>query len=66
MGFLPGPLLSFLMETLQFYVPGRVPSLSDWALNCGGSTLGDEPAYKDIPITADAIADAWTKVRTAR
>ena len=25
-GLLPGPLLSFLMETVQFYVPGRVPS----------------------------------------
>ncbi|MFG6467761.1 VanZ family protein [Roseateles sp. BYS87W] len=40
LGLLPGPVLSFLMETLQFYVPGRVPSLSDWALNSAGSTLG--------------------------
>ncbi|PZP28749.1 MAG: teicoplanin resistance protein VanZ [Roseateles depolymerans] len=40
LGLLPGPLLSFLMETLQFFLPGRVPSLSDWALNSAGSTLG--------------------------
>lgn len=40
LGLLPGPLLSFLMETLQFFVPGRVPSLSDLALNSVGSTLG--------------------------
>lgn len=40
LGLLPGPVLSFVMETLQFYVPGRVPSLSDWALNSAGSTLG--------------------------
>ena len=39
-GLLPGPLVSFLMETLQFYVPGRVPSLSDWALNSAGAALG--------------------------
>lgn len=40
LGLLPGPLLSFSMETLQFFLPGRVPSLSDWALNSAGSTLG--------------------------
>jgi VanZ family protein len=39
-GLLPGPLLSFTMETLQFFLPGRVPSLSDLALNSAGSTLG--------------------------
>lgn len=40
LGLLPGPLLSALMETLQFFLPGRVPSLSDWAFNSAGSTLG--------------------------
>lgn len=40
LGLLPGPLLSFAMETLQFFLPGRVPSLSDLALNSLGSTLG--------------------------
>lgn len=39
-GLLPGPALSLAMETLQFFLPGRVPSLSDWALNSAGSTLG--------------------------
>lgn len=40
LGLLPGPCLSFVMESLQFFLPGRVPSLSDWALNTAGSTLG--------------------------
>ncbi|MFG6485043.1 VanZ family protein [Roseateles sp. BYS78W] len=39
-GFMPWPLLSFTMETLQFFLPGRVPSLSDLALNSAGSTIG--------------------------
>ncbi len=40
LGFLPAPLLSLAMETLQFSLPGRVPSLSDWALNTAGGVLG--------------------------
>jgi VanZ family protein len=40
LGLLPWPLLSFLLETLQFFLPGRVPSLSDWALNSAGAGLG--------------------------
>ena len=40
LGLLLGPLLSFAMETLQFFLPGRVPSLSDLALNSAGGVLG--------------------------
>lgn len=35
-----GPLLSFSMEVLQNFLPGRVPSRSDWLFNSLGSTAG--------------------------
>ncbi len=34
------PLLSFSMETLQYFLPGRVPSLADFLLNSAGAALG--------------------------
>lgn len=37
---LPATLLSLLMETLQVYLPSRVPSNLDWVLNVAGATLG--------------------------
>eukprot|EP01137_Pigoraptor_chileana_P007434 Opistho-2@53024 len=40
LGLLPWPLLSLLMETLQYFLPGRVPSLADWLLNSAGAVLG--------------------------
>lgn len=40
LGLLPWPLLSLLMETLQYFLPGRVPSQVDWLLNSGGAVLG--------------------------
>lgn len=36
----PPLLLAYAMELLQYFVPGRVPSLADWALNSGGAALG--------------------------
>ncbi len=39
-GLFPWPALSMLMETLQYFLPGRVPSLSDWLLNSAGAILG--------------------------
>nr|WP_276598354.1 VanZ family protein [Roseateles koreensis] len=39
-GLLPAPALSFGMETLQYFLPGRVPSLLDWTLNVSGAWLG--------------------------
>lgn len=40
LGLLPWPLLSLLMETLQYFLPGRVPSAADWALNSAGALVG--------------------------
>ena len=37
---LPGPLISFGMEVLQNFLPGRVPSLSDWLFNSLGVLCG--------------------------
>ena len=34
------PLLSFAMESLQYLLPGRVPSLADWLLNSAGAWAG--------------------------
>jgi VanZ family protein len=38
--FCVGALLSVCMETLQNYLPQRVPSGLDWALNAAGTALG--------------------------
>jgi len=40
LGLLPGPALSFVLESLQYFLPSRVPALSDWLLNSGGAWLG--------------------------
>ncbi|MDI9331783.1 MAG: VanZ family protein [Alphaproteobacteria bacterium] len=39
-GWLTGCALSFLMESMQSYLPMRVPSQSDWLLNTLGAGLG--------------------------
>jgi VanZ family protein len=39
-GLLLPPALSFGMESLQYFLPGRVPSLGDWLLNSVGAWLG--------------------------
>ncbi len=40
LGLLPAPLLSYLLETVQFFLPSRVPSLADWLLNSIGAWSG--------------------------
>lgn len=40
LGLLLPAFLSFAMETLQYFVPRRVPSLLDWVLNAGGAAVG--------------------------
>lgn len=40
MGALAGAALSLVMESVQSYLPGRVPSVVDFALNAAGSGLG--------------------------
>lgn len=37
---LAGPLLSYVLETVQFFLPSRVPSLADWLLNSIGAWSG--------------------------
>jgi VanZ family protein len=39
-GLLCPPLLSFGMELLQYFLPGRVPSMLDWLLNSLGAVAG--------------------------
>ncbi len=60
LGLLPWPALSFLMETLQFFLPGRVPSLSDWALNSAGAALG-----LLLAVALDAVGglNRWQELR---
>lgn len=60
LGLLPWPLLSFAMETCQFFLPGRVPSLSDWALNSAGSTLG---ALFGVALNALGWLTHWQDLR---
>lgn len=60
LGLLPGPLLSFLMETLQFFLPGRVPSLSDLSFNALGSTLG---ALLGLVLNSLGGLQRWQDVR---
>ena len=40
LGLLPGPVLSYALETVQFFLPSRVPSLADWLLNSMGAWAG--------------------------
>lgn len=40
LGVLPAPLLSYVLETVQFFLPSRVPSLADWLLNSIGAWVG--------------------------
>nr|WP_295084274.1 VanZ family protein [uncultured Roseateles sp.] len=40
LGLLLAPVLSFVMESLQYFLPGRVPSSLDWLLNVGGAWAG--------------------------
>jgi len=52
--------LSYSLELLQFTVPGRVPSLSDWVLNSLGSAWGVLAA---ITVHALGLVDAWHRLR---
>ncbi len=52
--------LSYGLELLQFTVPGRVPSLSDWVLNSLGSAWGMLVA---ITVHALGLVDVWHRLR---
>jgi VanZ family protein len=53
-------LLSWLLETLQHFVPGRVPSARDLALNAGGAVLGSALAAL---LQAAGVFDRWHALR---
>jgi hypothetical protein len=58
--FSVGTLLSLCMETLQNYLPQRVPSGLDWALNSAGALLGLGVA---VAVRKMGGIDRWQLVR---
>lgn len=50
--------LSYLLELIQFAVPSRVPSLSDWVLNTLGAAWGVLAA---LTLFALGAVDAWSR-----
>ncbi len=55
-----GALLSLAMEELQNFLPQRVPSRMDWALNIAGTALG---ALVAAALLATGAAARWHAVR---
>nr|WP_297386758.1 VanZ family protein [uncultured Roseateles sp.] len=53
------PLLSFAMETLQYFLPGRVPSLADFLLNSAGAWLGAFCAWGVLRLDGLARWNGW-------
>jgi VanZ family protein len=51
---------SYILEAAQHFVPGRVPSARDWALNTLGASLG---AGLGIGIVASGALKRWERVR---
>ncbi|MBS0413741.1 MAG: VanZ family protein [Proteobacteria bacterium] len=54
LGVLGPSLLSYAMETVQNFIPSRVPSLRDWVLNAGGAALG-------VLLAAAALRLGWVE-----
>jgi VanZ family protein len=52
--------LSYTLELIQFTVPGRVPSISDWVLNTLGAAWGTLAA---TTIHALGLVDYWHRLR---
>lgn len=57
---LAGAALSFTMEAAQSFLPRRVPSLLDWALNVGGAAIG---AALAAVVHRLGLVDRWQAVR---
>jgi VanZ family protein len=53
--------LSFGTEVLQQFLPGRHPSLKDWALNSAGAAAGAILAWTGHAV---GLADGWQTLRT--
>lgn len=52
--------LSYAMELIQFTLPGRVPSMSDWTLNSLGAGWG---ALTAMVVQAMGVVEWWQKWR---
>ncbi len=69
LGFALPSLLSLTMELLQNYLPQRVPSAADWALNSAGAALGMLlAALADrigLTLRWQALRDRWFDGRSA-
>ena len=57
---LAGALLSFLMESLQNWLPQRVPSVLDWMLNAAGTLAG---ALVAVAVHALGGIERWQTLR---
>lgn len=55
-----GALLSLCMESLQHYLPQRVPSILDWAVNSAGALVGVLVGWV---LSAMGAVDRWQVVR---
>ena len=55
-----GALLSLGMETLQSYLPSRIPSNVDWALNSIGTALGACTAWA---LNGLGVVSTWSRFR---
>ncbi len=69
LGFALPSLLSLAMELLQNYLPQRVPSAADWALNSAGAALGMLLALladrAGLTLRWQALRDRWFVGRSA-
>ncbi len=69
LGFALPSLLSLAMELLQNYLPQRVPSAADWALNSAGAALGMLlAAFADragLTLRWQALRNRWFVGRSA-
>lgn len=61
LAFVAGTLLSLSMEFLQIYLPRRVPSNLDWALNAGGTLIG---ALLAALLEKLGVLSRWSAFRT--
>lgn len=52
--------LSFITETVQSYLPMRVPQLSDWLLNSAGGLAG---AVMAVALERLGVIDHWSRFR---
>ncbi len=57
---LAASLLSFAMESLQSYLPARVPSREDWLLDTLGAAMG---AVVTVSLARLGAIDRWSQIR---